>query len=78
MSDDDLLKDLEEAEHANIFVRQCLVCTALGQMSETARTSVERALAGTIGQKKLARILTANGYEVSERSINNHRSEGRS
>ena len=78
MNDENLLAALEQAEHDNMHARECLVCVALGEMSETARSHVERALAGTIGMKKLAKILTENGYEASERAVGNHRREGHS
>lgn len=76
MSDDSgLLADLEAAEDANIHGRACQVCSALGSMSEQARSAIERALAGTIGERKLAEILTRNGYPTGRRAVATHRRE---
>lgn len=76
MSEFDLLGDLAEAEGANIHARDCQVCAALQVMSESAAEGVERALAGTIGERKLAAILTKNGYPTGRRAVRNHRLEG--
>lgn len=76
MSDDDLLAELEAAETANIHGRGCQACDALERMSEPARSSAKRALAGTIGEHKLAMILTRNGYPVGRRAVGRHRREG--
>lgn len=78
MSDADLMADLADGEQANIHARKCQVCQALEAMSDDARPSVLRALAGTIGQEKLAAILTRNGYPTGWRAVRNHRSEGHS
>lgn len=78
MNDDILLAQLAAAENANIAARPCQVCVALDAMSEQAATHVNRALSGTIGQKKLARILTENGYLTGERAVARHRTEGHS
>lgn len=78
MSDDDLLAALDEAETANMFARPCQVCEALSRMSDLARVGVERALAGTIGERKLSEILTRSGYPTGRRAIIRHRSEGHS
>lgn len=75
-SDEDLLADLADAEDANIHSRQCQVCLALRGMTELAREGVERALAGTIGERKLAEILTRNGYPTGRRAVATHRREG--
>lgn len=75
MSDADLLDDLSEAAQANVHARPCQVCQALAIMSDPARPVVERYLAGTIGAKKLADVLTANGYTVGRRAVQNHRRE---
>jgi len=74
--EDILLKDLAAAENANQHARPCQVCTALGQMSDRAKTAVERALEGTIGEIKLADILTGNGYPTGRRAVATHRREG--
>lgn len=71
-----LLNELAEAEDANIHARDCQVCSALLGMSELAREQVERALTGTIGERKLADILTRNGYPTGRRAVATHRQEG--
>lgn len=73
-----LANEIAEAEEANMHSRPCQVCDALATMSESARGNVERALAGTIGERKLAEILTRNGYPTGRRAVANHRSEGHS
>lgn len=76
MADDaDLLADLTAAEDANMHGRPCQVCQALRGMSELAREQVERALAGTIGERTLAEILTRNGYPTGRRAVATHRRE---
>jgi hypothetical protein len=76
MTDDDaLLADLEKAERANVFARDCQVCEALDRMSERAKPQVETALRGTIGARKLAELLTRNGYPTGRRAVENHRRE---
>ena len=75
-NDEALLADLSEAETANMHARDCQVCQALPQMAESARAGVERALAGTIGEQKLADILTRNGYPTGRRAVKRHRLEG--
>lgn len=75
-SDDALLAALSAAEEANTQSRPCQVCQALTKMSESARSGVERALAGTIGVNTLAGILTRNGYPAGRRAIERHREEG--
>lgn len=76
MSDADLLGELAEAEKANPYARECQACVAVRSVSPEAREGVERALAGTIGEKTLAGILTRNGYPTGARAINRHRKEG--
>jgi len=78
VSDEALLADLAEGELANPHARPCQVCEALGNMSDQAKSGVQRALAGTIGEAKLAEILTRNGYPTGRRAIARHRSEGHS
>lgn len=78
MADDKLLSDLGAAEQANMHSRECQVCDALPKMSESARVGVERALAGTIGERRLAEILTTNGYPTGRRAVARHRLEGHS
>jgi len=78
LEDESLIKDLETAEGANQHARPCQVCEALEFMGSQARSSVERALAGTIGERKLSEILTANGYPTGRRAVVRHRSEGHS
>lgn len=78
MSDDALLEDLAVAEQANQHARPCQVCEALSDMSDQAKSGVLRALAGTIGEAKLAEILTRNGYPTGRRAIARHRLEGHS
>lgn len=79
MRDDEaLLADLGRAENENMHGRPCQVCEAIPHMSEGARVGVERALAGTIGEQKLADILTRNGYPTGRRAVKRHRQEGHS
>lgn len=78
MADEDLLRDLSTATKANMHNDNCQVCDALAAMSDQARLGVERALAGTIGERKLAEILTRNGYPTGRRAVHNHRLEGTS
>lgn len=73
MSDETLIAALEEAENENIHARPCQVCAALEMMSEEARVRVERALAGTIGEEKLAKVLTDSGYPTGRRAVRKHR-----
>lgn len=73
--DSTLLVELAEAGVANMHARPCQVCVALEGMSEVARVSVESALAGTIGERSLAEILTRNGYPTGRRAVQNHRRE---
>lgn len=75
MNDDALLEALGVAERENNHNGRCGMCDALTGMSEAARVGVERALGGTIGGAKLAKVLTDNGHEVSERQIRKHRRE---
>lgn len=70
-----LLAELERGASANMHARSCQVCVALSEMSESARSGTERALAGTIGERTLAEILTRNGYTVGRRAVGNHRRE---
>lgn len=77
-NEDSLLADLAEGEHANQHARSCQVCSALASMSDQAKTGVVRALAGTIGERKLADILTRNGYPTGRRAVTRHRQEGHS
>lgn len=76
MADEDLLTALAVAENANQHARECQVCDGLAQMSEAAKTGVKRALAGSIGEQKLAAILTGSGYPTGRRAIKRHREEG--
>lgn len=76
MGDEALFTELEQAEVENTRARPCQACVALSQMGDRAKASTERALAGTIGQNKLADILTRNGYKVGARAIIRHRREG--
>lgn len=78
MSDSDMIDELFGAEDANMHQRQCQVCSALQDMGDDARSTVQRALAGTIGARKLAEILTRNGYPTGRRAVDNHRLEGTS
>lgn len=78
MSDEGLLAELGVAENANQHVRPCQVCQALEAMADEARSGVRRALAGTIGERKLSEILTRNGYPTGRRAIRRHRLEGHS
>jgi hypothetical protein len=71
-----LLDDLIAAEQANQHGRPCQACVALLKMTGQAREGVERALSGTIGERKLAEILTRNGYPTGRRAIVTHRQEG--
>lgn len=73
-----LLEELGRAEQANMHARSCQVCDALEAMSEPARVGVRRALAGTIGERTLAEILTSNGYPTGRRAVARHRLEGHS
>lgn len=76
MNEDDLVADIEAAEVANMHGRSCQVCDALSAMSDLAQSTIERALAGTIGEHKLAMILTKNGYPTGRRAVAKHRQEG--
>lgn len=76
MADKELLEDIAQAEDANMHARPCQVCQALRGMSELARAGVEKALAGTIGERTLADILTRNGYPTGRRAVATHRKEG--
>jgi hypothetical protein len=73
-----LLKDLAAAEDANQHARPCQVCEAVSSMSDQAKSGVLKALAGTIGEAKLAEILTRNGYPTGRRAVKRHRMEGHS
>ena len=70
-----LIARLGAAEAANHHARPCQVCEALQQVSERARAGVESALAGTIGERTLAQILTDSGYPTGRRAVQNHRRE---
>ena len=70
-----LLADLVAGEDANQHARQCQVCSAIASMSDQAKSGVLRALAGTIGEEKLAAILTRNGYPTGRRAVKRHRRE---
>ena len=76
MDDSQLLTDLEVAAEANMHSRECQVCRALEAMSLEAQVAVRSALAGTIGERKLAEILTGNGYPTGRRAVKRHREEG--
>ena len=73
MTDADLFADIEAAEKANGSVISCQVCDGLALMSPETKARVESALAGTIGERKLADILTRNGYPTGRRAIYYHR-----
>lgn len=70
-----LLAELAEGEVANMHARPCQVCEALTAMSEVAASRVRQALAGTIGERRLAEILTRGGYTTGTRAVNRHRRE---
>lgn len=76
MSEEQLLADLAKGADANMHARPCQVCDALQQMTESARAGVKSALAGTIGERTLAEILTRNGYPTGRRAVARHRQEG--
>lgn len=78
MTDDALMADLAKAAQANMHARACQVCDALESLSEEARAGVKSALAGTIGERTLAEILTRNGYPTGRRAVARHRLEGHS
>jgi hypothetical protein len=73
--DEELVNALAAAEDKNMHSRPCQVCTALRGMSPLAREQVERALAGTIGERTLADILSRNGYPTGRRAVATHRRE---
>lgn len=73
-SDKKLLEGLARAERANGSAPSCQVCGALEKMSDQAKEAVERAVSGTIGTRRLAQILTSNGYQVGDRAVVWHRS----
>lgn len=75
LDEDTLLADLKVAANANQHGRPCQVCEALRSMSESARAGVKSALAGTIGERTLAEILTRNGYPTGRRAVATHRRE---
>jgi hypothetical protein len=70
-----LLDDLNEGERANRYVRTCQACDAIQAAPDDARDALIRALAGTIGEEKLAKILNKNGFKVGRRAIARHRRE---
>lgn len=74
-AEENLLAELNEAEQANIHARPCQVCEHLERMPESVKAGVLRALSGTIGQEKLAAILTKNGYPTGWRAVAKHRRE---
>lgn len=77
--DADMIATLNEAAGSNQHERPCQVCFALAQMGHAAEKNVRNAVnSRTIGRNKLARILTAYGYPVGWRAIENHRTEGHS
>lgn len=76
MSDEALIAALADASDANMHARPCQVCSALSSMTDQARVVVESALAGTIGERRLAEILTEGGYPTGRRAVANHRREG--
>lgn len=71
-----LLDDLAEAADGNMHQRPCQACQALDAMPESEQAAVRQALAGTIGERKLAEILTRHGYPTGRRAVNRHRLEG--
>lgn len=74
MDEAELLRALDRAKGANVHARDCQVCVALESMSDLAREAVESALAGTIGTRRLAEILTQSGYGVGRRAVIWHQS----
>lgn len=71
-----LLADLAAGERASTFgERPCTACEAIEGAADDVREALERALAGTIGEEKLARILSKNGLDVGRRAIARHRKE---
>lgn len=73
MSDDSLMAALDEAEQVYSTKQGCRICLHLDSMSEDVRNAVESSLGGTLSGKKLATILTQNGYPTSDTAIRRHR-----
>jgi hypothetical protein len=79
----DLLDDLAAAEERSRKRRgikdPCSACALLegDTLSDQEKAVVRAALAGTIGEVRLSKILTNRGYPVSIRKIREHRAEKR-
>jgi hypothetical protein len=68
-----LLEDLEAATGP----LPCGMCDVIrATTDEDTRRALTAAAAGTIGYRRLNRILAANGQPVSDRQIRRHRQEG--
>lgn len=72
---DELIEALCEAEAVNFRGRPCRACEAVRMLHGERREAVERALSGTIGEQKLAAILSSNVTQVGRRDIHRHRTE---
>ena len=77
----DLLSDLQTAERANMHAphKTCPACDLLASpnLSEDERSALAAAMAGTIGTRTLSKILSQNGYPISDRKLRLHREEKR-
>lgn len=76
----DLLKDLADGERRNRHNRipdPCSVCELLANpaLTDAEKIAIRSALGGTIGTNRLSKILTKNGWPVSDRKIRAHRAE---
>ena len=70
-----IIEDLKKAQQDNMFARPCQLCSALDEMPADEKHAVLASL-DSIGIRKLASILSANGYPVGRRSVETHKKEG--
>lgn len=70
-----IIEDLKKAQQDNMFARPCQLCSALNEMPPDEKHAVLASL-DSIGIRKLAAILSVNGYPVGRRSVDTHKREG--
>ena len=70
-----IIEDLKKAQQDNMFARPCQLCSALNEMPTDEKNAVLASL-DSIGIRKLAAILSINGYPVGRRSVETHKKEG--
>ena len=70
-----IIEDLKKAQQDNVLARPCQLCSALNEMPTDEKRAVLASL-DSIGIRKLAAILSANGYSVGRRSVETHKKEG--